>query len=536
MKATTPPTVQTTSETRIFPIPRFLTPTTKDLSITDSAVAAISGPEAIWFYDAPSVAGILSSPLTLTKSLQKTLVSYPFLAGSLEAIPFLPGGNWTKRYGRLRAVYGQESDPGIQLVIATCDQELASVVPKNDQRGRIWESGFVPWGLFAGENIHMALHDGVELGNLSLMRVKLTTFACGGISVGVKIVHPIADTETLLNFMHNWSTIHHELIGNGSFVKCVSPVLEPGLLMDIAAGDIDSVCPDEDLKESAYKLPVHRFDWWASANGCPPPFLWRTQCAPEVQSSGVDIPPLGTPIPWEDWDMICPVSHYNIQFSPREIENMHTAALISRRDTDHPLGLSRLDALLSHIWGLIIQARHLPADDEVYFNMVLSFRSRVSPSLPKGFVGTPAILSYAKSTVSSAVGLDSLPILARAIRTSISSFSPSTIPSFLHNAAYQIDPKRYWQTFIGRHHVTATAWLHHGVNKVDFGWGRPRHVEPIMPGYMMCITEADTSGVAAKGEVEHELWHAGGANVSIHFETVVMDRLLQNPRLRAFDY
>ena len=311
------------------------------------------------------------------------------------------------------------------------------------------------------------------------------------------------------------------------------PYLDPDQFMAYAAGDINAPTPDSSLIKASRSLPIHRYDWWASTNGCPPPFLWRTQTAPEILASGIEFPPLSNPIPWSDLDVLSPISSYNLQFSPQEIENMYKEA--SKDSESGSLRVSRLDALLAHIWTLIIRARNLPGDDEVFLNMIVNFRAKLEPPLPTSFIGTPAILAYAKSTASntstSSSQTSGFASLAQALRSTVSSFTPSTIPNFLHDAAHGIETKRFWQTFIGKHHVTATSWLHHGLYDVDFGSGsRLRYAEPVMPPYLVCVTEGE-------GErKEGGKWYERGATVSIHFETRVVDRLLQDPGLRRFDY
>lgn len=528
------PSVHTISSRRIFPFSKLQHEVIKTLSITDSAVAGISGPEAIWFYDSSRLSETLS-PETLTASLEKTLSSYPFFAGRLAQISFEAGGDWTKRQGRLQAIYGRHDDPGIAFAIAACDEDLADVVPNKRQRGRIWDSSSVPFAIFAGDKIHMALHDGQELGDAPLMRVKITTFRCGGVAIATKIVHPLADAQTMTSFVMDWSNVH-------AFRKQSSyPILDPELFTGATAGDPNAPSPDPHLVENTRALPIHRYDFWASADGCPEFLLWRTKIAPEVKASGVKLPHLGTSIPWADLDIKEPISHYNIQFSAQEVERIHKAGLGRSHNDKHDLPrISRLDALLSHIWTLLIRARRLPADDEIFLNMIVNFRSRINPSLPKSFVGTPAILAYAKSTVKDATGSDSVQELSTQIRSTVNAFTPTSIPAFLHDAAHQIEPKRYWQTFIGCHHVTATSWLHHNIHDIDFGTGqRPRYVEPVMPPYLVCVTEPDGGAPLVDCQPEetgHKPWYAEGANVSLHFETKVMDRLLQDPQLRAFDY
>lgn len=545
------PLVETVSHSILRPIPRPDRPVIKVLSITDAATSAIPGPECVWFLDAPETPHLLS-PNLLKESLESTLAAYPFFAGQLEQIPFKVNGDWTQRHGRLRVIYGTDDDPGIQVAIAECNHKLSDVVPDQTQRGRLWDSDEVPLHLFQGTELPMALHDGVELGpDLSLMRVKITTFSCGGVAIAAKVVHPLCDAEALTCFIRYWSTVHAHLDvsntrngGRDSSLSQLAPSFDPDLFMSYASGNLDATTADDSLVLSARSLPMHRYDWWASAKGCPPGLLWRTQITEDVKASGIILPSLSTPIPWDDLDFTSGISSYSIQFSAREISNMYaeaTSQLYSNVEVAQPgKRISRLDVLLAHLWTLVIRARALPPDDEIYFNMVVNFRGKIDPPLSKYSVGTPAVLGYARSTAKDTIGREGLSALAGEIRSTVQSFNTTTISHFLHDAAHQIEPKRYWQVFIGKHHVSATAWLHHGLYDIDFGSGKkPRYVEPVMPPYMICVTEGLQDKISYKEEKrpsKTQSWYANGASVAIHLESDVLNRLLQDPELRRFDY
>ena len=540
------PTVQIVSTTRLYPIfSAPPAPKSVNLSIIDNTTAAYPVPHAIWFYSAPC------SPLpplsigTLCTSLQQILTSYPQLCGSVERISFRPCGTRFERYGRLRVLYnyGPSADPGVAFVAASCDRSLADIIPATTQRGRNWNATAVDLSAFAGNNIQLALYDGVATGNrLPAMGVQVTEFSCGGIAVAVKAVHPLVDARTLMTFMHEWAAVNLAMSkGTGMAMPVSKAIFEPDLVDRLAAGDIDAKEPDEYVVKAARTLPQHRFDWYASEEGCPQALLPRTQRPVELE--GAQLPALGEPIPWSDLVETSSISYYILQFSAEEVVAMHQAASSEKSCHSVPK-ISHLDALLSHIWSLIIEARGLPAGDSIYFNMVMDFRSRFNPPLPATSVGTPAMMVYAESTVHQATSQQPLTALATAIRSSILKMNSSVLPSVLHDLAFQIDPLRYWQAFIGRHHVTSTSWLHHRVHEVDFlGNGQgPQFVEPVMPDFMICVMESASksegrAGTAADGETisARKPWYANGVDVSLHFETEVLEHMVQNPRLRTYD-
>lgn len=512
------------------------------LSITDAVTAPVGGPECIWFYD-----GLIKADdalvAKLTASLQATLVLVPHLAGRLEEIPFERGGDWTERGGRLQAVYGSNSSPpGLQLTVLACDLCLGDIIPHAASRGRLWHSGSVPFGLFRGQDAPLALDDGHTLDSLPVARVTITTFSCGDLAVAAKVVHPLYDAESLATFMHAWSATHANMF-NGARHNIPTFRLQPDLFMSYASGDINAPFPDPSLTQVTRSLPLHRYDWWASADGCPPSLRWRTEPPAKSKLNGPDSRPscdsstTGTRIAWEDADLEAAISSYTILFSRTEVDAMYLEATSPTSCAGPSLSanISRLDALLAHIWGLIVRARRIPAADVIYANMALGFRSRLSPPLPAGFLGCPATLAYAQGTASDADR--SLAILATACRRTISAFTPTTIPAFLHDLAHQVECRRFWGTCPGRHHITATSWLHNRM--YDVGWGipgcRPQWVEPVMPAFLICVTEGVPEEQTATDSAGQLPWYTHGATVSIHFESEVVDRVINDPALRRFD-
>ena len=539
------PTVQTVSTTRLYPT--FSAPSgpkSVNLSIIDNTTAAYPVPHAIWFYNAPSSPLSPLSIGTLCTSLQKILTSYPQLCGSLERIPFHPSGTRFERYGRLRVLYnhGPSVDPGLAFIAASCNRPLADIIPAAAQRGRNWNATVVDLSAFAGNEIQLALHDGVATGNgLPAMGVQVTEFSCGGIAMAVKAVHPLVDARTLMMFMHEWAAVHVALSkGTGMMMPVSKAIFQPDLVDRFATKNIDAKEPDEYVVKAARALPQHRFDWYASEKGCPPALLPKTKRPAELE--GAQLPALGEPIPWSDLAEASSISYYILQFSAEEVVALHKAASPEKNGLSEPK-TSHLDALLSHIWSLIIEARGLPADDSIYFNMVMDFRSRFNPPLPATSTGTPAMMVYAESSVHQATAQQPLSALATAIRSSILNMNSSVLPCVLHDLAFQIDPLRYWQAFVGRHHVTSTSWLHHRVHEVDFlGTGQgPRFVEPVMPDFMICVMESASKEEKVKTTAGSETlsarkpWYANGVDVSLHFEIEVLEHMVRNPKLRAYD-
>jgi hypothetical protein len=131
---------------------------------------------------------------------------------------------------------------------------------------------------------------------------------------------------------------------NDTVPPILTPIFNPKLLDNSAAGDINASKPEKSLIDVAASIPLHFYDWWASAGNCPPPMASETVIPLELEHTAIE--PFGTPLPWRNWDLAAPVSDYFIHFSGQEIQSMweEGSAQIS------PNKISHLDALLSHVW------------------------------------------------------------------------------------------------------------------------------------------------------------------------------------------
>ncbi|KAL8902630.1 MAG: hypothetical protein Q9207_004530 [Kuettlingeria erythrocarpa] len=553
----TPLPITVLSHTFTHPSPPLNLGKSVTLGIPDNATAGYSPPQATWFYDAPRDPKTLST-IALTESLQRVLCSYPAYTGRLSHIPYRSNGDWSERFGRIRVTYGTDADPGVETVIAHCDATLASLIPTAAQRGRVWNASDVPFALFSGQDIKIALHDGLETGGLPAAIVKLTTFACGGIAIAARLQHVLGDAQAFLQFVRDWAGVHRAM-SRGLPLPILNPIFDPRILDERAAGNINGVEPDPNILQAARGLPVHKYDWWASASNCPEPFQHRTKPASEIH--GAETSPRGLPFDWKDWNVTQPTPHYVLHYSAEEISEMYTALAPS----DSEYSFSHLDALLAHLWASIVRARHIPHSDPIFLNFAFNFRPRMSPPLPSTLLGVPACMIHAAGNASSAHGHETRS-LALAIRKAIRSMNAETIPVFLHEVAHHVDAQRYWQLFGGKHHVMVTSWLQHGMCEIDFGVGRrPRFVEALMPGWIMQLMEArygdcvdeegklvadgdgddeevvegmvdgpvytNGSGVKAVGSkgMEKRPWYSSGVDISFNLEAGLAEELVRNP-------
>ncbi|KAJ3713446.1 hypothetical protein C8R42DRAFT_593428 [Lentinula raphanica] len=528
-----------TGRRRVFPSstsrPTNGIPFTKALSIVDGSVIRYSPARAAWFFDAPNV----SDSEALVESLSKTLALYPQWSGSLH----MPEPNvatnsapHTRRYNRPQLTWGLDDDPGVEFIEAQSPHHLSSLLPTPEERAkshRVWDASVVAALGTMSDTPELALHDRVSSKGLPCMVVQATRFTCGGIAIAVKFAHPLADAQTLLTFVHDWAAVHRGL---------TVPVREfaPELFDQTSEGDIDAPLPDPSILARSHRLPLHRYDWWASAtHDCPPFMLPATVIPPDFTNGNAGTLDLGTPLPWKTWDILAPVQYYAIHFTREEILNMWQAATSDAATTtsgNSQVKVSKLDALLAHIWTLIVRARGLSLDhDEVHLDVTLGLRTRVSPTLPPSFLGSP-LLNIPISQPGSQISMASAGI----IRSSMARYNPEAIGALLHEMAYMSDPSRRWNAFLGERHTIVTSWLESRpgmtVHDVDFGFGsKPRMVDSLLFECDGCVQILE-SGVSTSRNSEWTPWYEAGVSVGMHFKEDVMRRMLEDPWLRKYEH
>lgn len=496
---------------RLFPSPRLTAPVSTPLSILDATVARFSATGAIWLFPNPS-----PSHADLQSSFVATLNDFPQWAGQLQWSPIRDGGLHTERFGRPMIAYGCDSDPGVEWVVSNTEGTLESIVPSALERAAgngTWINTDFPQNIFLSDT-KLALHDLVEYASLPGMSVQITQFACGSYAIAVKMAHPLADAQSLMVFMHQWAAACNGF----SKSPMEPPVFNPGQLDFYATGDIDGDIPDLSLVNSARLLPLHRFDWWNDAKDPAfPSFL-----TPTSENSKPHLPrenskptfPLSpsTPAPWSTWDFSRRVSHALLHFTEDELNGLRAT---TRESPGCRPDISRLDALLAHIWSAINRARgYSHSDENVFLNVTLSARTRVQPSLSDSFIGSPIFLTHicSSGSVASATGLGPT---ATTIRETLTMFTPEKMGALLHDAAFERSPQRLWQAFLGNRHTLVTSWLRLNVYDIDFGGGIPRYVHAVMPKMDGCVQVMDSSR------------EIGGVDVSLYLDSLVMEGLIK---------
>ena len=512
-------------KTRLFPSSRPQQPISAPLSILDATVVRYAPTGAIWLFEhIPEGVSETEFLDRLRSSFVDALNDSPHFAGQLQWAPVRPSGLHTERFNRPIIIYGDEKDPGVEWsVVRHSSISLQSLAPPASERASgkgVWIGDEFAQSLFLS-NTSLPLHDLRECEGLPAVQIQLNLFNDGGYGIGIKMAHALADAQALMVFVHHWAAQSRKSF---SFTDTSSlmdaPIFNPALLDARAAGDIDGPAADPALVSAARQLPLHRFDWWrTNAPGYPPFSIPTTENSkPSAEAlSQLELSP-STSAPWLTWDFSRPVRYTQLHYPGPELDRLKEQARANGR-----LDISRLDALLAHIWAAINHARgHDKSTEDVFLNLTLGVRARVSPPLPDSFMGSPLFLAHIKSSGASAC-TSSVGQTASKIRETMLRFTPDAVGAMLHDAAHEVSPQRLWQAFLGTQHTLVTSWLRLKVYQVDFVGSKrqPRYVHAVMPKMDGCLQVMDP-GV-----------DDGGVDIALYLDAEAMEKLLVDRQLHV---
>ncbi|KAL2783740.1 hypothetical protein BJX66DRAFT_317939 [Aspergillus keveii] len=500
--------------------------TTTPLSILDATVTHYAPCAAIWFFDAPANKSTESNwSKHLKKSLEKTLSSFPHLAGELSIVKHIPDGDHTERFGRLQITHGAPTDPGVEFSTARCALTLDVVVPTASQRKtaevNAWNLS-CPVPTFFADALKLPFIIPGPQKRAPPVLIRVTEFACGGISIGVLIAHCLADAQTLSVFMHRWSREHASLMKTEvspsqfdvSSTSQEQPLFNPQLLDTRAAGDIDAPMPDESILARSRSLPSTRYDWfYPAADGDPDRYL-----PPGLTRDMVKSP--GEPMPKSDWDHTVPKAHVKLHFSVEQIQRIWEKA---------GKGVSRHDAILAHVWSAINRARGLDGDErEVALHVIFGLRRRLG--LPETFLGSPILSASVRLSGADASGRSSgssspaTSSVASKIYSTLSLYSEDAVKARLHDLCFECAPQRFWEGYLGARHVIFSSWAHLDMYGVDFGGEVARHVEVCMPEQDGMVSLIDGRPRERRDE-ERRHWCDDGVDVGVTLAVDAIERL-----------
>lgn len=482
---------------RVQPTKPRLQRTTTCLSIADTSTATFGAANALWVFDAP--VHKTTSPTVLSiESLACTLSYYPHLAGRLDLTPYPEQGvgnvPHTHRFCRANVHYGSPAeDPGVEVQFARLETEASQVFPDKQARASTHKTWYMPSQtpldeVFNPIGTMPTTFDAFGL-DLPCVKVRVTTLLCGALAIAVKMAHPLADAQTLIQFIKGWGEMHRAML-HGTALPTLTVVFEPGMLDARASGDIDGSKPDPALIDESFSLPLPRYDWWAHQKGNPARMDANLQVLipDSLPWELVEGRRRGRRIPWEEWDLTLPVQHNIFRLTAQDVNGLYDLA--QQHLPDLSSLISRHDVLVAFVWQLVALAKP-PASwsgspsassrDDISLNVTMGLRTRLN--LPASFVGSPLLLAGMSTQYATVTGhaagkptsgdFPNARALANAsslLRRHMNRFDSSALGSWLHEQAFELAPHRWWNGFLGSRHTFVTSWVRSGVWDVDFGF------------------------------------------------------------------
>ncbi|KAL5049229.1 hypothetical protein BDW71DRAFT_195677 [Aspergillus fruticulosus] len=347
----------------------------------------------------------LDWPSGLQQSLAVTRSSFPPNYG-------YGGTDRTKRYGRLHITFGTDTDPGFEFSTARCGTALDEIVPDPAQRK---SPNSRDWNLSCSANVFLPAGKKVSFiggpSSSSPILIQVTQFGCGGVAVGIRIAHPLADVQTLGVFMKRWSFEHSILfLSESTVLEGVStPETEP-----LTAGDINALSPDETILTKSYALP-----------------------SPAATAD-------------EKWEA---VGRSDLGVSRHDAIVAHVWSAINGA---RGLGSDELDVSLHYTFSLP-QRLGLPSE---FMGTPILLTSVWTP-------GKDA--ANARSSTSQKQNI------ATQIRSNLALYTTDALKARLHDLCFEVAPQRLWEAFLGYRHVIFTSWAHLGLYEREAKEGKGRH-------------------------------------------------------------
>ena len=459
---------------------------------------------------------------------------------SVTSLKCPPIAEWDKlsphaqRFGRVYVTYGSSGDPGVELIVANSTATLEGLSPLSRIKDKpIWDRHEVPFNDFVPSTLLAnPLKDTPEGDSLPAIAIQITTLACGGYVLSVRIAHALADAHSLVYFVKHWAAISRSIVKDLP-IPLQKPVFDAEMVDSLAAGDINVDTADNIIVRQTQRLPFNRYDWWIPSPGTP---SWG---ALKPDAFVDEVIPAGQTMPWHEVDADAPVSHYAVHLNKQQVDFLwREANTRSPVEGEEKMRISQHDAILAHIWSCINRARMLDQDDGPVHADV-SYGLRPVLNLGVEFMGSPMVILnlemsarelIATTTTEIAKPTNNLNTVAQHIRKTITKANnPTLLRAHLHSVAFEKSPQRIWQAFLGRRHIVVTTWARAGLYEVDFGFGggsKVRYAEGVVPD-MDGIVLIKEAGPVERGNP----WTENGVDVSIRLRTEDMERLMRDPLL-----
>ncbi|KAJ4827909.1 hypothetical protein Tsubulata_021772 [Turnera subulata] len=161
----------------------------------------------------------------------------------------------------------------------------------------------------------------------------------------------------------------------------------------------------------------------------------------------------------------------SVIFDKGRLDELKRVAL-SKRTTASELPFTSFEVLSAHVWRSWARALNLPPTQILKLLFSVNVRNRVKPGIPSGFYGNAFVLGCAQTSVKDLTekGLGYASMLIKRAKENVGN-------DYVNSVIESVRQSRASTDQVGV--LILSQWSRLGLEKVDFGMGKPVHVGPV---------------------------------------------------------
>ncbi|KAE8735220.1 Shikimate O-hydroxycinnamoyltransferase [Hibiscus syriacus] len=392
----------------------------------------------VYFYKSNGSSGFFDTKV-LREALSKVLVSFYPYAGRLGY----------DQNGRLEIVCNAE---GVLFSVAETSSVMDDFVQDFSDGSKVPQ--LAPRFDYSG-----------GISSYPLLGLQVTTFKCGGVSIGITSQHTVADGPAELHFINSWA--------------------------DMARGTCPTIAPVLDRSILRARDP-------------PSPKVHHVEFEPSPPLKTISDPSIPRP---------SIVSVFKI--TAEQVKALKDQVNGTSVNTKY----STYSILAAHIWRCAIKARDLALDQQIRLTIPIDSRNRLRPPLPPGYFGNAifyAPLDGLAGEFQSEPFIDTVKRIHEIVNRMDDEYLRSAIDSIEMTA--DVRTMRRGPATMRCPNLSINSWVWLPIHDADFGWGGPVFMRPanivhegkvyILPsstgdGSLTLVTRLETAHMKRFGTLLH---------------------------------
>ncbi|KAK1589481.1 hypothetical protein Q3G72_034556 [Acer saccharum] len=287
--------------------------------------------------------------------------------------------------------------------------------------------------------------------NLDLL---ITSFKCGGVTLGINFHHSLVDGLSTVHFINTWADIARR--GSSTSIRLLPPLHDRTLLQ----------------ARNPPAPAFHHIEYDPS----PSMIMNTTHLDPQSNST-------------------CTSAVFKVS---SEQHNMLKKHKLTSSSTSTGAKYSSYETLAAHIWRCTCKARGLANDQPTKLYLPVDGRSRLNPPLPPGFFGN-AIFSATSTALAGDIQSEPLIDTVGRIYEAVKRIDDDYIRSALDYLQVQPDlaPLSRGAHTFKCPNLNVNSWSRLPMHDADFGWGRPVYTGPpsvVLEGMCFILPKSTNDG------------------------------------------